>query len=335
MKRIFTIVGLILFVLLILGFIAPKEYTIERSIAIDAPRNHVYEHYMSSLEGLYIWSTDRKDDLTTRTQYTGTPGTVESTAHWHTGHGIREGREKVIQIVPFHKIQTEIRHIKPWESLNHAYISVNGEGNSCNVNWKFEGHNPFPFNIRHLFIDSDQKFGPDYENGLKRLKEQAENSYLKKRLGIVIDSIEPMKLAYFDARHTANSTIDKFLHGEEDNLISLLQKVKVNQVGNPRLLLYMFSRDSILLTVPIPSDATLDQNGLKSIDFPECLALTASHTGSYEGLRKMHDEISGYLDSQGWSYKWPLREEYVITASNQPDTTKWLTLIRYELYKEK
>ena len=331
MKRFLLATGLILLILLVLGFIAPKQYVLERSIQIDAPKSHVYE-FMNSLESLHAWSSDLHGDSSVLVTYHGTSGTVGASATWKGRKSITEGKETIQRVLPFDRIETQIRHLRPWESLNHATISVRGKGEKCTVTWHFDGHSPFPFNIRHLFADMDKVLGPKYERDLRHMKTLAEKAYLKKKLQLQYGVIPDKKYAYFTSEQpktVALGTVVGVKRGELakkigiDSLVEMIHPCfQITASGKQEEL-----SGRMALAFPI------------QIEVPDIQAdvveggrvLTARYNGGHDGLRRIHEEIKTFLRHENQGFRYPIEEVFMVCPPAETDSTKWLTLVHYRL----
>jgi|GEM_PF-6801877 len=333
MKRLLLVIGLILLVLLILGFIAPKTYVIEREIEINAPKNHVYE-FMNSLESLYQWSTLEHADSALDISFVGTTGTVGSFATWESKEESTEGRETILNINPFYRIKTEIRRLRPWESLNHNTVSVRGQDETSTVIWHFDGHSPFPFNIRHLFTDMDEELGPTFERGLSILKKRAERTFTELKYGIQRKESTPYKRFLLDVSDEGFEEI------KTDAITVLKDEYKLRlpdslyRVMYPMALIY--NEDEADTTLPryaYEMPIFIDSKSLQTDTMFSFDALIARHVGGYGSLAKTYDEVERYLQNQALTFKFPIEERYVTNASNEPDSAKWLTILRFQLEK--
>jgi hypothetical protein len=333
MKRLLLIIGSILLILLVLGFIAPKEYVSKREILIHAPKAHIYSRYISSLEGLHSWRTLLKNDSTSRVDYKGTPGTVGSKAEWTASYGSHGGREEVIRVIPLKRIEFKIRYIKPWESLNHADISIEEKGDSqCIVTYRFEGHNPFPFNIQHLFMNMDFKMGSRLMRDLECLKDLGEESYLEERYSIrlekqgkryyrlVLDSI-------FDRNEARQLAIQRFRQSSEK-----LNEAEIERLPSPVMMANKLDTNHYLYKVvyEIADTAEIEASEVL-IEIEPRESLIAQYLGDFRHLSGVHNGLMNYLEQRKSAEADMIIESYLVHPGIEGDTSKWLTNIRYML----
>jgi hypothetical protein len=77
---------------------------------------------------------------------------------------------------PAHRIEFNLRFVKPWESEAKAYFEISKTEHSDGsiVEWGFDGDSPWPWNISLLFMDLDSELGKDLDKGLKKLRKLQE-----------------------------------------------------------------------------------------------------------------------------------------------------------------
>lgn len=168
------ILAAIVFIVLILGLIAPKTYDVSRSIEIAKPKAEVFEN-LRFLKNQDAWSPWNKKDPNMEKKFTGTDGEPGAISYWNGNKDVGEGEQELIKIVDGERIESELRFLKPWKSTSDAYITTEQiDGNATKVTWGFSGKNKFPTSIFMLFMNMDKAVGGDFEEGLSSLKELME-----------------------------------------------------------------------------------------------------------------------------------------------------------------
>jgi len=81
LKTILFIVLILALVMVVLHFLAPKEYSVERSVTIDAPAAMVWKE-VATLGAMQEWSPWVAADPNMETTIHGTDGEVGSYSHW-------------------------------------------------------------------------------------------------------------------------------------------------------------------------------------------------------------------------------------------------------------
>lgn len=164
------VTGLIV-VLCILGFIAPKDFSVERDVIINKPKDQVYA-YLKQIKNQDNWSVWNKKDPNMKKSFRGSDGSIGFVSAWDSENkDVGAGEQEIKNLTEGSRIDVELRFIKPFESTSQAYLITEdaGEGQT-KVKWGFSGKMPFPMNAMMLFMDMDEAIGKDLADGLSNLK---------------------------------------------------------------------------------------------------------------------------------------------------------------------
>ncbi len=165
-----TLAGLIALVLVAALFVR-KEYTVERSISINLPKQAVYDYvkYLRNQETYSVWG---QIDPGMKRDFRGTDATEGFVAAWDSP--VKEagkGEQEITKITDGERIDYELRFYEPMKSTDNAFMEVKDDGESATkVTWGFYGKIKYPTNLMLLFMDMDAMLGKDLEGGLKNLK---------------------------------------------------------------------------------------------------------------------------------------------------------------------
>lgn len=170
LKRILIILAIIIAIPLIAALFVKREFTSERQITIDKPREEVFD-YIKHLNNQKNYDTWHKMDPEAQTTTRGTDGTVGFVYAWD-GEKIGKGEQEITNIEENERVDTELRFKTPFESTASCYLITEAQGpNQTVVKWGISGKSPYPFNLMGLFFD----MGDDFDEGLKGLKTVLEN----------------------------------------------------------------------------------------------------------------------------------------------------------------
>ena len=165
------ILATILVIIIILAAVAPKAYTVQRSITINKPLPEVFT-YLRFVKNQDYWSPWKKKDPNMKQEFTGNDGTVGFVSRWEGNKDVGIGEQEIVMITENERIDTELRFYKPWRSISQGFLTTEDSGDSqTKVTWGFAGNNKFPFSIMMLFFNMDKTVGKDFEEGLDSLKE--------------------------------------------------------------------------------------------------------------------------------------------------------------------
>jgi hypothetical protein len=173
-KKLLGILGglilLAIIALVVLVFITPTEFKVERETTINKPRADVF-NYVKFLKNQNEWGPWAKKDPNIKQTYKGNDSEVGFVSIWESnqddvGHG-----EQEIKKVSETEILTELRFKKPFESKSDAFLQLSETSpTQTKVKWGFTGSMPRPMNLFTLLVDMEKEVGKDFEAGLSNLK---------------------------------------------------------------------------------------------------------------------------------------------------------------------
>lgn len=171
LKKVLLGLGLLIVLLLVVALFVNKEITVERSIAINKPKEEVF-HYVKYLKNQDNFSKWASMDPNMKKQYTGTDGKAGFVSAWSSEQSdVGKGEQKITGITEGERIDYALHFIEPFESKAVAYMTTSAPNpNQTNVTWGINTEMNYPMNLMLLFMDMDQMLGSDLETGLTNLK---------------------------------------------------------------------------------------------------------------------------------------------------------------------
>ena len=171
LKIILIIILVIIAIPLVIALFVKKDYAVEREIIINRPASEVFDYvkYLKNQNNFSKWATM---DPNMKKSYHGTDGEVGFVSAWESeDKEVGTGEQEIMKITDGERIDYQLRFIKPFESTESAYMTVeNLDGNQTLVRWGFNGHMSYPMNLMLLFMDFDKMIGGDLSTGLANLK---------------------------------------------------------------------------------------------------------------------------------------------------------------------
>jgi uncharacterized membrane protein len=170
-KWILIILVIIIAVPLISALFIKKDYSVEREITINKPKQQVYD-YVKFLKNQNDFSKWALMDPHMRKTFTGTDGTPGFISAWESDSSdVGKGEQEIKSMKDGERIDYEIRFIKPFESTSSAYMTTESAGpEQTKVKWVFYGKMPYPMNLMTVVMNMDEAVGNDLSTGLKNLK---------------------------------------------------------------------------------------------------------------------------------------------------------------------
>ncbi|NIJ46284.1 hypothetical protein FHR24_002768 [Wenyingzhuangia heitensis] len=175
MKKYFLYgVAVIVITIIVLGSIAPKEATVERSIVINKPVAVVFPYFLA-LQNMEDYSPWQERDTKTINEYRGAGNTVGSVHRWISElDQVGVGEQEIKMITPNKEIVSELRFEKPYESTSKGYFKFKEVAQGTEVTWGYTGAFGFVEGIFMMFMDMDKILGKDFSQGLAKAKSNLE-----------------------------------------------------------------------------------------------------------------------------------------------------------------
>jgi effector-binding domain-containing protein len=333
--KFLKILGIILLILIVvfvvLALIAPKKYTVERSMVIDAPRQLVFNH-VRYWRNWQAWSPWAELDPAMKVTVEGKDGEVGSVYHWQGDPKLSgKGEMTNTALKDNSEITYHLHFIEPWESESDGYVRATDTEGGTQVTWAMYGESPIPWNVLMLFSSMDKMVGKEFEKGLGKLKALSE----KEARAVLSYQIQRVK---FPARRyaairaeVAFSDMSGFFGKSYQDIEAAIRKKFARKVGAPAGLYYTWDEQNMKsdLAAGIPVNRPVGLGNVKTIGLPASTAYLVDYYGSYEGSIYAYEALDLYFSKNGLKMKPPVVEEYITNPQAEPDTSKWLTKIYF------
>ena len=168
---ILLVVAIIVLVILIAAASLKDEYSIERDIVINKPKQPVFD-YLKYLKNASQYNKWIMIDPNVRHDYTGIDGTIGFISAWDSDNKqVGKGEQQITGIKTGERIDYEIRFEKPFKGISYAHITTEAISNTqTKVQWVFRGTRNFAMKIFHLLFNLKKALGKDLHTSLVNLK---------------------------------------------------------------------------------------------------------------------------------------------------------------------
>ncbi len=335
--RVLKVTGICILILIaiviILGIIAPKDYTMERTATIKCPKFMVFDQ-VRFWRNWTSWSPWVEKDSTMIVTVEGTDGEAGSVYRW-------EGNPKIsgtgfitnTGIKELEEISYHLNVMKPRKNESDRYIRVSGENDSTLVTWGEYSRNPFPCNVLALFMNMNATMGKDFDRGLELLKKLCEANY-EKVLGYEIKETYFPKTNYAAIRKVVEyAELEKFFGSSYTTIFTELMKQGKNPIGPPAGIYYDFDPATWTgdTAAAIPILGQYESEEISMITIPAGKAYVLDMYGPYNDLQHAHSAFALFIKKENLKFTGPSLEVYVTDMMEEPDPGKWLTKIYYFL----
>jgi len=180
LKGLFLAVLALVAVFVVVGLVfLPRSVHVERSADIDAPPAQVYP-LVASMERFNEWSPWADLDPAATYEFTGPSQGVGARMTWRSDKPeVGAGSQEVIAATENRDVQVRLGFEGQGEAMSGWTLRPHGEG--TRATWSFDmdlGMNPV---MRWMGLMIDGPIGADYERGLARLEQVAEQEAAEAR----------------------------------------------------------------------------------------------------------------------------------------------------------
>lgn len=318
---------IIVSLLVIIAYLLPRQYKVERSVSIGADKDLVYD-LTCNLKKWDLWTPWNKNmDSTALFELSGNDCEVGTIWKWN-GEILGNGELVVTESVPgeYFGYNLMFDDGKYQSKGGFKYDEVN---DSVLVIWTDEGDLGFNPVNRYMGLFMDKMMGPDFEKGLTKLKEVAEErngwpsikeTFMESQIVLVIrDSAGP-------------DTYGQVMGNGYSELMDFIKENRLSPQGHP-FAIYL-SWDSItqfsVFDMGIAVEFTNGGQGrIRAEEIPAQKVVMADFFGPYDQTANVYYTLDKYISQGGLEIIGNPWEIYVTDPMTEPDTSKWNTQILF------
>ncbi|MFN0087484.1 MAG: SRPBCC family protein [Blastocatellia bacterium] len=172
LKRFLLGLVSVLAVLVVVGFLLPASYRVERSVTMRAKPEDVFHHLhtLKTWPEWTAWNHQRYPDM--KVSFRGPDAGIGATYDWD-GKDVGQGYLTITAADPNKGIEYDL-NFQNGEFLSKGGVTMAPAGEEVKVTWVNEGQlGSNPVN-RYFGLMMDRMMGPDFEAGLMNLKQKLE-----------------------------------------------------------------------------------------------------------------------------------------------------------------
>lgn len=172
LRRILVVLGVLLFVLIAVSQLLPSEYHVERSVMIQAKPEAIHP-WINNLKKWPEWSawTTAKDSTLVYT-YEGPEEGTGAVSKWE-GKKMGQGEMTLTESDPQKGVKFNLS-FEQGKYRSKGFFTFEPDGDATKVTWGFDGDVSRSPLDRYFSLLMDKMVGPDFEEGLRNLKQKAE-----------------------------------------------------------------------------------------------------------------------------------------------------------------
>jgi hypothetical protein len=173
-KKFVAVVVAALVLLVLIGFILPSKWKVERSIVIGAPTTVIYSFVANMKTGWAQWSEFDYEDKTIQYTYSGAEEGAGAERSW-TSKSMGNGHQKITKADPSYGVDFDLSMDNGFSMKGQIHFEAMPNA-FTKVTWIDEGDvggNPFS---RYMGLMMNKMMGGTFERSLATLKQKAEST---------------------------------------------------------------------------------------------------------------------------------------------------------------
>jgi len=334
LKRLGVALVVVVVLLLVVAMLLPAQVTVQRSIAVQAPRCNVF----ALLDG-YSWFDDFSPwagrDPDTRYTFEGPSRGVGARMSWQSSSPeVGSGSMQTTLSEPCERIEQDLDFGAQGSAV--AWWDLRPVEDGVQVTWGLDsdfGMNPVG---RFMGLMMDGFIGPDYEQGLEGLKALAEVLPSADIEGLEVRRVEldPRPIAALSTRAARDPDAMAQALGAAYGQIGLwMQGAGVQIAGAPLAITLADDGSSWVFQAGIPFEGEVPEGAGGPVQVASTAggkALEVVHRGAYAGLADTRERLEAWMKLHKVEAQGNPWEEYVsdpaVTPEEQPVTKLFVPL---------
>lgn len=337
MKKVFTGIAILLAVALVAfligGLLGSKNFKMERSIEINAPRAAIYKN-LSDYNNWLKWSPWAKIDSNCKYDFYGQQGQVGAGYKWQGNNKVGEGDMHTTEMLENTSLTCMLSFIKPFKSVATATFKLeDGANGTTKVTWGFSQDYSFAQRPMMLVMNMEKMLGGDYESGLSNLKTVCEQEAKSGGHSLAVKEVNWEPHTYVANRSVVEiRNIAQVFQEKMPKTFIYVKKNKFEVMEPVAALFYTWDtvagKSDLAMAVQV-KDASKASGEFSAVTLGKSKALLVDFYGPYDKTGQAHDAIKKYAADKGLKIKYPAIEEYVTDPGVEKDPNKVLTKVYY------
>jgi effector-binding domain-containing protein len=296
LKKILLAIAIIVVILIIIGFLLPKEYHIERSTSIKGDKVLIYD-LTSNLNKWDLWTPWKALDTTAVYELIGADGKVGTTRKWD-GKVIGNGQMTLNQLIPNELVGYDLSFQKG-KYKSKGKVILESKGDSVKVTWSDDGNLGYNPLSRYMGLFMGRMLGPDFEKGLAKLKKvvEARNGWPK-----IVEMMMPDQTVLIIRDSAGPKTYEKVFSKGFGEIMHFAETNKLQFKGHPfaTYLKYDTVTQFSVMDIGIPVEkASKGKGRIKVENIPAFNAVVATYFGPYDKTALTYNALHQYCKEGG------------------------------------
>lgn len=325
--KIFYWLSGIIALLVIVSFLLPKTYKVERSVVIKSSPDNIFR-LTSNFQQWHLWVPWTKEvDSTAVFIMTGEPAQVGTSWKWD-GKVLGNGEMIVSELMPGELVAYDLAFNKG-QYKSKGKIIIENQGDSCKVSWIDDGDLGYNPMSRYMGLFMDRMMGPDFEKGMAKLKIVSEE---RNNWPTIEEVIVPSQTVIMVLDSAGPSAYESVMGKAYTDLYGFLKVNKLVQKGYPFATYLKWDSVTMfsVMNICIPVEKAEKGKGrVQVMMVPEQKVVKAIYWGPYNKMEPVYRALAQYMKESDKVEAGGPSEIYITSAMLEKDTSKWETHILF------
>lgn len=325
-------ITIFILLIVIISLFLPSSFQLERSIVINADKEQVFTQVqdLKNWKNWSPWVLKDEEIYLDEDAYSSPSNIAGATFSWNSDNqdiGVGVLELKKVEKYSLLETQTDLGFIVPEDEWLFADIDSGVE-----VTWSTKidfGFNPIS-KFYGLFLKD--KMAPDYELGLKKLKDFTEELPKIHQVRVVKDSVEASW--FLSIRDSVNHAEMNNIHGKIYAQINRYMDNNETEMNGSPLVIYHFWSDTLIdieAGIPIKDSVEINDDEIRLQKIKKGNVVTATHYGSYERLPETYFGINEWMRKNKVVVTGAPWEVYITDPAIESNPDKWETAIYFPI----
>ncbi len=328
-KKIFIgLLGLIV-LLLVIAFLLPSKYHVERNTFIMANKLTIYD-LTSHFQKWDLWAPwTQKIDSTAKFELVGPDGEVGTKRIWD-GKILRDGEMVLTQLIPGELVAYNLSFHKG-DYKSKGKLTIEALGDSCKVSWIDDGdlgYNPIS---RYMGLFMGKMMNPDFDKGLSKLKTVAEQ---RKSWPKMKETTIPEQFVLVIVDSARIKDYKKVMGNAFGEIFKYIQTSGLKQNGSPFSICLKWDSvtKSSVMKIGVPVNKEGKNNGrIAAEKIPAQNAVMGYYFGPYDKIESAYNALAQYCKEGKNEITGGPWEIYISDPMIEKDSMKFETHILFPI----
>lgn len=330
LKKILIVVVVLAALIVVIGYLLPRKVHVERSIVINASPDAIWQE-VKGVKRMNNWTPWMEMDPNMKLELSGPDYGIGSRSDWDSeDENVGKGSQEIVESVENEKVRMEM-YFSDFPDPNYAEIILTETDGGTNVLWTYDGDLGSGPMFRYFGLMLDGMLGPNYEQGLAKLKSRVEGRP-QFTASITDQNADPIN--YLGIQQTYDMTkpesVGPMMGMAYGKIGAFMGQNSIEMAGMPMSV--NISQDeaswTAITAMPIAAE-TAGNDEIQAGATTGGMVVKAVHMGDYHKMGETHDQVAKYLEHYGLEVAGNNYEIYVTDPGVVTDTAQWQTDIYY------